>query len=77
MVRSEPVIVDVSGLECGPELFTHQEIVNTPAHISLTGFELIIPPGIFDLLRMKMAKGVNKSRIDEVVHSIDLSLGVA
>jgi hypothetical protein len=41
-----------------PQIFTHEEVVDPPAHVSLAGPCLQIPPGVVLALSMKDAQGI-------------------
>jgi len=68
MIRSGDFFLDVSIDEVGFQFGTGDEIIDSPADISGTGFGFHVPPGITVRLRMKMTEGVDITLfVDDVV----------
>ena len=76
VVTAQNVVVNVrfSDLACCP--FTHQHVIQTPAHVFLPGTTPVAPPGILDFFRMRMPPAVHKTRVEQRSHAVDFILRV-
>ena len=75
MIAAEDLVMD-QGVSGFLEFFRHQEVVDSPPDVPLSGVGKIGPPGIgICLVRIEVAESVNKARVQKLCEFMAFFIG--